>query len=116
MHHGPPTDDQRAAFGAALTRAMQEAGTRSPAVAEAFDVSDVTVRKWATGAALPANPTTVFALEGFLGLSPGELSRHLGFRPLDSGVSVLDAIGADPALDDNARRILASVYVTVRAG
>ena len=56
------------------------------------------------------DPLTVFGMEHLLELPPGELSRHLGYRPVDSGESVVDAIEADPLLDDASRRILLGAY------
>jgi hypothetical protein len=47
-------------------------------------------------------------------MEPNSLARLLGYVPLselgDKTASVLDAVGADPRLDEGGRELLASVY------
>ena len=54
-----------------------------------------------------------FAMERVLGAKPGQLSRHLGYLPVGarSAVSVMQAIEADPKLDELARRLLRTAYM-----
>ena len=91
-----------------VTRA---ATTRSPLskLAELVGVSDDAVRKWTYGNP-PTDPQRVFTIERHVEVSPGELSRHLGYLPVDAGVSVLAAIDADPRLPEVAKRMLAGSY------
>lgn len=53
-----------------------------------------------------------FAIERVLGAKPGQLSRHLGYLPLDAKASttVRSAIEADPMLDERGRRSLLAAY------
>lgn len=59
-------------------------------------------------------PHTVFALETAIGLRPGELSRFLGYMPVDTesvpDCTVTDALAADPALTTRARQLLRDTY------
>ena len=104
--HLPPTGP----FAQALTHAIATTGASPAAVAEALGLkSDDTVRKWMKGDRRP-EPGHVFAVEAALGLTPGDLSRHLGYLPATATPSVLAAIGADPLLDDRSRAGLESAY------
>jgi len=99
----------RAAFATAVTGALAVSEVSASDIAERLNVSYDTVRRWAREGMAP-DPLTVFGLEVLLGLVPGELSRHLGYRPVDSGVSAVDAIEADPNLTDVSRRMLLGAY------
>lgn len=81
------------ALGALLRDATQAA------VAARVGVSPQLVSDWKRGRRRPA-PGQVFALERALGAAPGELSRHLGFVPIDA-----DAVAVTDALGDLATRV-----------
>lgn len=58
-------------------------------------------------------PEILFAVERSLGLRPGDLSRHLGYLPLDarSGPTTVEgAINADPRLRPALRRALIAAH------
>jgi hypothetical protein len=57
-------------------------------------------------------PARIFAIERALGRKPGTLSRLLGYLPADARnvTTVVDAIDADPLLDDRARFTLRTMY------
>lgn len=99
----------RERFAVAVSAALASADVTASEVADQLHVSYDTVRRWAREGMAP-DPLTVFGLEVLLDLPPGELSRHLGYRPVDSGVSVVDAIEADPRLDDTGRAMLLGAY------
>lgn len=97
----------RAAFGDALREAM--GGRSNVAVGRHVGLTDDAVAKWIRGESEPP-PLTVFAVEEFLGVPPGDLSRHLGFLPVAAKVSVLSAIDADERLTDRDRKVLRAAY------
>ncbi len=101
----------RKAFGDAIDAAIRTASNVA-AVAAHVDLTDDAVRSWIKGGSEPP-PLTVFAVERFLELPPGDLSRHLGYAPVGS-VSVTAAIDADEGLSDDARRILRVTYREAR--
>lgn len=57
-------------------------------------------------------PDVAMAMEVVLDVTPGQLTRHLGFLPLAAtpAVSVEEAVSADPLLDERARRSLVAAY------
>lgn len=60
----------------------------------------------------PPEPPVVFAIEQALDCKPGMLSRLLGYLPVEAkpARSVPEAIDLDPVLNDQARRMLRSLY------
>lgn len=113
MRTGAASTDERTAFGAALREAML--GVSNVKVAEHVGLTPDAVAKWVRGDAEPS-PLTVFAVEAFLDLQPGELSRHLGYLPVGATASVVAAIEADPRLTVEARRVLVAAYRAGRRG
>ena len=117
--HPESSDEQRIAFGAALKGACERAGFGSSpklakALADAGDPHDQTLcNRWFNGIAEPRR-TVVTLLEQLTGSMPGELSRHLGWLPLDAGsfADAESAILADPGLDP---RDANSLIITLRA-
>lgn len=109
MPVGPATTDMKAAFGRALGDAMRVAGVSATEVALVAGVTPDAVRKWTTGRSDP-DPLTVFAIEHRLGLHPGDLSQHLGYRPLGPAPTVEQAIRRDEVLDADQRRAIISQY------
>lgn len=107
---GPATAGMKADFGAALREAM--GATTAQALADHVGLTRDAVAKWMAGTTEPP-PLTVFAVERFLGVTPGDLSRHLGYQPLGSP-QVLAAIDADPALTDQGKAMLRAAYRAAR--
>lgn len=118
MKHGTP--GQRAAFGEALRRRLDEPGAPSRAelgqrVAEIEGKdrahSATAVGNWIKGDDI-SSPDRVFAIEQALRVKPGTLSKELGYLPLSARPvrTVLAAIEADNALDNRDRRALVAHY------
>jgi transcriptional regulator with XRE-family HTH domain len=107
------TNNQREAFRRALQRARRDQGWTQRQLATALGVSPNAVSYWERGKSLP-EPTNVIELERSLGLESGALARLLGYMPLATMqremASVLDAITADPALENSERELLATMY------
>lgn len=101
----------RRAFAAAIEEAIRSRASVG-AVAEHVGLSDDAVRKWTKAGAEPP-PLTVFAVERFLRLAGGELSRHLGYVPVGA-ISVAAAIEGDADLTDSSKRILLASYREAR--
>lgn len=108
---GRATDEMRDAFASALRVAMM--GVRQSDLAGHVGLSPDAVAKWLSGTTEP-QPRTVFAVERYLELAPGELSRHLGYVPVGEPPAVLDAIERDPRLTPEARTILIGTYRSAR--
>jgi len=110
--------DGRATFGHALDQLLAERERgRSWLGAEVARIegsdeplSGASVSKWVAGN--PPAPPRVFAIERALGVSPGTLSRHLGYLPVDTqeGITPRDALRDDPALSPMAKRVMLKVY------
>jgi transcriptional regulator with XRE-family HTH domain len=110
-------DDQRerrAAFGAALTAALTQAGETHEGLARKIGVAQQSVSPWARGESEP-RPLRVLAMERALHVAPGSLAIHLGFGPpIDAppppAPTVEEAIAADPKLSPTLRAALLAVY------
>jgi transcriptional regulator with XRE-family HTH domain len=107
------TAQQREAFRRALRQARSTMGLSQRAVARAVGRTASAVSQWENGLGAP-DPPTVAELERLLQLQPNSLARLLGYVPQpdrgDGSASVLDAVNADPRLDEHGRELLASVY------
>jgi transcriptional regulator with XRE-family HTH domain len=103
--------EQREAFRQALRRARETYGLSQRAVAEAVGRTGSAVWQWEEGRGAP-DQATVAKLEAVLGLESGSLAKLLGYVPAgaDRPVSVIEALNADPRLDDSGRELLTSVY------
>jgi transcriptional regulator with XRE-family HTH domain len=102
---------QRERFRQALRQARMDADLSQRAVARAVDRTPSAVWQWEEGRGAP-DSATVAKLEQLLHLEPDTLGRLLGYAaPSDrpSG-SVLDAVRADPRLDESGRELLSTVY------
>jgi transcriptional regulator with XRE-family HTH domain len=110
---------RRAAFGAALQQALDVRRMTQAELGIHLDgLKQSTISAWKTGESIP-DADTVFAVEIALSLRPGQLSRHLGFLPvdlIDVPVSVPEAIEGDELLDDGGKRILLAVYDELTSG
>lgn len=107
------TVQQRDAFRRALRQARVDTGLSQRAVARAVGRTASAVWQWEEGRGAPDAPT-VAELERLLRLEPNSLARLLGYVPLSAGgdgvTSVVDAVNADPRLDEEGRELLTSVY------
>jgi transcriptional regulator with XRE-family HTH domain len=107
------TAQQREAFRRALRQARSEMGFSQRAVARAVGRTASAVWQWEEGRGAP-NPSTVAQLERLLQVEPDALARLLGYVPVsetsDGTTSVVDAVNADPRLDEGGRELLTSVY------
>ena len=67
--------------------------------------------QWEEGRGAP-DQAIVAKLEEVLRLEPDTLARPLGYVPdrADGPISVIEALNADPRLNDSARELLTSVY------
>jgi transcriptional regulator with XRE-family HTH domain len=108
------TRDQQAVFGEALRRAREEQGLSLRDLAGLVGASHSVIAQWERGEHFP-RPPRVIMIEHVLRLSPGSLSRLLGYVPVTEAngqppVSTLEAARLDPRLGDRERAILTVVY------
>ena len=103
--------DQREAFRQALRRAREASGLSQRVVGEAVGRTGSAVWQWEEGRGAPDH-ATVANLEAVLELETGSLAKLLGYVPTgpDGPVSLVEALNADPRLDDSGRELLTSVY------
>jgi len=107
------------AFAATLAETMQEREMTQVALGDALGLTQSAVSSWRTGEAIP-DWDTVFEIEVALQLSPGYLSRHLGYYPptaLKGGGGVEAEVKRDPLLDAPGKRVILAIYhdLTTRA-
>lgn len=110
------TDPLHYDFPTALTDALQRRACSTAQAGRYADVSASMISHWSTGRNTPA-PSQVFALEKGMKLKPGELSRHLGYLPLEAAgavirCSVSEAVRTDDdlALDPQLADALLEIY------
>ena len=103
--------EQREAFRQALRRAREASGLSQRVVGEAVGRTGSAVWQWEEGRGAPDH-ATVANLEAVLELETGSLAKLLGYVPTgpDRPVSLVEALNADPRLDDSGRELLTSVY------
>ena len=103
--------EQREVFRQALRRAREASGLSQRVVGEAVGRTGNAVWQWEEGRGAPDH-ATVANLEAVLELEPGSLAKLLGYVPAgsDGPVSLVEALNADPRLDDSGRELLTSVY------
>lgn len=114
------TPEQKRAFGEALIEALQARSLRPPDLVDVISAADrnkasAKVSHWVRGVSEPSRPTVV-AIERFLNLEPGTLSRHLGWVPVVAPVMADPeaAIIADGTLTGEERRILLALLKKFR--
>jgi transcriptional regulator with XRE-family HTH domain len=102
---------QRERFRHVLRQARADAGLSQRAVARAVDRTPSAVWQWEEGRGAP-DSATIARLEQVLRLEPDTLGRLLGYAAPSAQTtgSVLDAVRADPRLDEAGRDLLVTVY------
>lgn len=108
--------DRMRAFGAALAEALSARSVTQAQLGEQLGITQSSISAWKSGTAKP-EPETVFEVERLLDLTPGHLSRHLGYWPEPSETRAMtfeEAIRADDLLDDDVKEALIRVYQAAR--
>jgi len=102
---------QRERFRHALRQARTDAGLSQRAMAKAVNRTPSAAWQWEEGRGAP-DPATVARLERLLHLEPDTLGSLLGYAAPSAQTtgSVLDAVRADPRLDEAGRELLGTVY------
>lgn len=103
------------AFAAALETILRDDGISGSELARRVGVSQSAVSKWLAGGAI--EPENVFAVERALGKQGGELSRLMGYLPLDAVATLTpeDAIASDSTLSADTRGDLLAILERARA-
>lgn len=98
-------------FGTALAATLRARGMTQHGLGRSLGIGQSTISAWVADRATPGH-AIVFRVERELGVSPGSLSRHLGYLPVDVAQpgTVLDCIDADPALTPGQQAALRAVY------
>lgn len=110
------SEERWAAFGRALSAALTRSKKSQTVVARAIGVSNSMISEWKLGRAEPGRPALTFALERELDTDPGELSKHLGYVPLEAAArSWRNALVHDPEIDDRIRDALLAVIRALEA-
>ena len=105
-------------FAAAVTRRLEEIGRSQQWLGQEVARIEGREKRYGQGTIGdwlrrgPATPAQAIAIERALDVTPGSLTRLLGFLPVDTvpALSVPAAIDADPNLTDQAKRALLSAY------
>ncbi len=108
------TAEQRKAFGEALRQALDDARVSGRQLARDLELAPASVSKWLRGKTTPP-PETVARVERSLSVSPGTLSRPLGYLLVDElsdhrSSSVAEAVNSDHNLGPRERAVLLAVY------
>jgi len=114
------TPEQKAAFGEALIAALHAREMRPPDLVDVVsatsrDNASNLVKNWVNGKSEPSRPT-VIAVEQFLDLEPGTLSRHLGWLPVGAP-AIADpeaAVIADKRFTGEQKRVLLQLMKSFR--
>jgi transcriptional regulator with XRE-family HTH domain len=108
------TDEQRKAFSEALRQALDDARMSGRSLARELKLAPASVSKWLRGKTTPP-PETVARAERCLRVSPGTLSRPLGYVLVNElsdhgSSSVTEAVNSDQDLGPRERAVLLAVY------
>lgn len=118
---GGDLDARSKAFGAALTRRRRELALSQTALGRALGgIGQSAISQWECGGTQPQREH-VFAAEEVLGLTPGTLSRLLGYLPPSAPArgppaEVRESIRRDPFLTEKEKRSFLSLYEAIVAG
>lgn len=110
-------DQRRAKFGQALNEAMRAAGWNQGDLATPLHTTQSSVSAWIHGKNVP-HADDVFEVELLLDLTPGSLSRHLGYQPVGADLAPADmllTIINNPDLDAESKELMTRFYKTLRA-
>jgi transcriptional regulator with XRE-family HTH domain len=108
-------EQRRIAFGQGLADALAGRNLTQADLGELLSTTQSTISAWINGRSEP-EPVTVFAVEEAIGVSPGFLSRLLGYLPLSvvgAPPNVEEAIARSHEIDDTGRRLVLSVWNTL---
>ena len=114
------TEEQKAAFSAAMRAAMATAGITKVSDlarrgrAAGIERTGETFNTWVNGS--EPSRGEVLALEVLLGVEPGHLSRHLGWVPVeaDPSVTIEQMILAEPDLTAAQKQALLTLLESMR--
>lgn len=109
---------ERVAFGEAMQAALTMRGVHQTTLAKHLGTSQSVVSQWRHGQ-YTCPPPVVFAIEDFLRLPPGYLSRHMGYCPTSAVtdpplVGTEDAILLDAELADAQKSALMGLVQTMK--
>ncbi len=119
--HVNASETRRQTFGAVLAKRRKELQLSQTALGRALGgVAQSAISQWECGETEP-RAEHVYAAEDALGLTPGTLSRLLGYLPPSSASlgepgSFRDAVRRDPLLTKEEKRSFLSLYQAVTAG
>lgn len=100
----------RTDFSKALVELLAAKGRNQSDLARALGLTPSAISYWTTAKSEP-EPELVFRAEAALGVPLGTLSRHLGYVPVGSPVSVIAALEADDKLTPSERNALSTAYL-----
>jgi transcriptional regulator with XRE-family HTH domain len=115
------SEARRQAFGAALAKRRKELQLSQTALGRALGgIAQSAVSQWECGETEP-RAEHVYAAENALGLTPGTLSRMLGYLPPSSTKnndpgSFREAVRRDPLLTDEEKRSFLVLYNALTGG
>jgi hypothetical protein len=109
------SEEQRAAFGAALQEAMALRAVSQGTLATHMGTRQSVISSWCYGK-FAASPVAIFELENYLELPPGWLSQHFGFGRLNQleRVPPEQAVLEDPEFTDEDRKLLLGIMKQTR--
>jgi hypothetical protein len=119
--HHESSEEQRAAFGAALLDACERSGFGSSVKLAAkltkagSPYSQTLCSAWIRGSSEPRRDVVIL-IEQLTGTDPGGLSRHLGWLPVDAATfpDAELAILADPGLEPHEAKGLVAALRTLK--
>lgn len=116
LSEGRVREARRQHFGRALGEALRVRGWSQADLAQRMGTTQSAVSAWITGKSLPV-ADDVFEIEAEMDMTPGVLSRNLGYLPVGADTAPPDmeaAISANPHLDAKAKDMMTSFYRTLR--
>jgi transcriptional regulator with XRE-family HTH domain len=117
INGGDGGNDGRARFGTLLARALKVRAMKQDDLAGLLGTTQSSVSGWVNGKYEPA-AATVFAIERTLSMEPGQLSRLLGYLPLEAAsrpVGVDTTIAESPLLDEEDKAVLIALFELLAA-
>ena len=109
----PDYAERRRRFGRALYEALIAHDMTQEELGEKIDKEQATISSWINGKSAPRQVELGFAVEKAIGVSPGQLTRHLGYLPpeaYDSPASVEATILGDDDLSPAEKDMLIESY------